>query len=66
MADRALLKVTQVALGLPEATGTMDIDRQAELITKKLDIEDLKEPGKLDKFLERFTALWEIENPTVA
>lgn len=66
MADRALLKVTQVALGIPEATGTMDIDRQAELITSRLDIEDLKEPAKLDKFLERFTALWEIENPTSA
>jgi hypothetical protein len=66
MADRALLKVTQVALGIPEATGTMDIDRQAEMISNKLDIEDLKEPEKLDKFLERFAALWEIENPTSA
>lgn len=64
MADRALLKVTQIALGIPEATGTMDIDRQADMITKKLDVKDLKEPGKLDKFLERFTALWEIENPS--
>jgi hypothetical protein len=34
------------------------------MIEKKLDIEDLQEPAKLDKFLERFTALWEIENPT--
>ena len=66
MADRALLKVTQVALGIPEATGTMDIDRQAELISSKLNIEDLKEPAKLDKFLERFAALWEIENPTTS
>jgi hypothetical protein len=64
MADRALLKVTQVALGIPEATGTMDIDRQAKMISSKLDIEDLKEPAKLDKFLERFVALWELENPT--
>jgi len=66
MADRALLKVTQVALGIPAATGTMDVDRQAELIAKKLDVEDLKEPAKLDKFLERFAALWEIENPASA
>ena len=64
MADRALLKVTQVALGLPSATSSLPIDRQAELISKKLDVEDLKEPEKLDKFLERFTALWELENPT--
>lgn len=64
MADRALLKVTQVALGIAESSGSMDIDRQAEMITRKLDIADLKVPTKLDKFLERFTALWEIENPT--
>ena len=63
MADRALLKVTQIALGIPEATATMDIDRQAEMISKKLDIEDLKDPEKLDKFIGRFTALWELENP---
>lgn len=63
MADRALLKVTQIALGIPEAAAMMDIDRQAEMISKKLDIEDLKDPEKLDKFISRFTALWEIENP---
>ncbi len=64
LADRALLKVTQVALGIPAATATMDIDRQVEMISKKLDVEDLKEPAKLNKFIERFTALWEIDNPT--
>jgi hypothetical protein len=64
MADRALLKVTQIALGIPEATATLDIDRQAEMIGKKLDIEDLKDPEKLNKFIDRFTALWEVENPT--
>lgn len=64
MADRALLKVTQVALQLPAASSSLDIDRQVEMISKKLDVEDLKEPEKLDEFLERFTALWELENPT--
>ena len=64
MADRALLKVTQVALGIPEAAASMDIDRQAEFISKKLDVADLKEPAKLEKFLQRFTALWEIDNPS--
>lgn len=63
LADRALLKVTQVALGLSEATSALDIDRQAELISKKLEIGDLKDQEKLDRFLERFTALWDIENP---
>jgi hypothetical protein len=64
MADRALLRVTQVALGIPQSTSTMDIDRQAAMITKKLDVEDLKDPTKLAKFIDRFTALWELENPS--
>ena len=62
MADRALLKVTQIALGIPEAASTMDIDRQADLIADKLDVADLKEPEKLDKFIQRFTVMWEMEN----
>ncbi|MCB1503838.1 MAG: DUF1217 domain-containing protein [Hyphomicrobiaceae bacterium] len=64
LADRALLKVTQVALGMAESTGALDIDRQAELIADKLDLADLKDPEKLDKLLTRFTALWEIDNPS--
>ena len=62
LADKALLKVTQVMLGLPEASGSLDIERQADLISKKLDIEDLKDPEKLDKMLTRFTALWDLDN----
>lgn len=64
LADRALLKVTQVALGLPAGTAALDIDKQAELITRRLDVADLQDPEKLGRLLERFTALWEIENPT--
>ncbi|MDZ4843315.1 MAG: DUF1217 domain-containing protein [Hyphomicrobium aestuarii] len=64
MADRALLKVTQVALGLAEATGRLDIDRQAELIKNRMEIADLKDPVKLDRFLTRFTALWDSTNPS--
>ena len=63
LADRALLKVTQVALGMSESTSALDIDRQAELISKELDIADLKDSEKLDRFLTRFTALWDISNP---
>lgn len=63
LADRALLKVTQVALGLPAESGALEIDRQKALIDKKLDVADLKAPDKLDRFLTRFAALWDIENP---
>ena len=66
LADRALLKVTQVALGLPAATGALDIDRQAQLIEKKLNVSDFSSTEKLDKFLTRFVAMWDVENQTTA
>jgi hypothetical protein len=62
LADRALLKVVQTAFQIPESTVLMDIDKQAELIEKRLDIEDLKDPEKVQKLLNRFTSLWELNN----
>lgn len=59
LADPALLKVIQTVLGFSEATGALDIDKQVAMIEKRFDIEDLKDPEKLDKLLTRFTAMWE-------
>ena len=61
LADPALLKVTQVMLGFSEATGAIDIDRQADMISARLDIEDFKDPEKLQTLLTRFTSLWEAQ-----
>jgi hypothetical protein len=66
LGDAALLKVVQTALGLSPATSAMDIDRQAQMIDERLDIADFKEPEKLQLFLNRFTSLWELENPPQA
>jgi Protein of unknown function (DUF1217) len=66
LADPALLKVAQTALSLPTATSAQGIEKQAELIASKLDIEKLKEPGGLAKFLDRFTALWEAKTASAA
>jgi hypothetical protein len=62
LADAALLKVAQTALGLPASMSNMDIDRQADIIAARLDIEDLKDPAKLGKFLTSFAARWDIAN----
>lgn len=62
MADKALLKVTQVVLGLPASSSSLDIDRQSKLIASKLDVNDLRQPAKVDKLLERFSALWDLSN----
>jgi hypothetical protein len=64
LADPALLKVAQVALRIPIETGTQDIDKQAALIAARLDVEDLQDPEKLQKFLTRFTSLYDVDNST--
>ena len=62
LADKALLKVTQTALGLPTSMSQAEIETQEAMIEKKLDVKDLQDPAKLEKFLARFSALYDIEN----
>ncbi len=64
LADPALAKVVRTALSLPDSFASADIDRQVKLFEEKLDIADFTDPARLEKFLTRFTSLWEIENPT--
>lgn len=66
LADKNLLKVAQMALDIPESTGLMDLDKQAAMYAKRIDIADFKDPAKLDKFIVRFTSQWEMANGTSA
>lgn len=65
LADKALLQVTQTALGLPTSMSNADIDVQANMITKKLKISDLQDSDKLNKFLARFSALYDVNNSDI-
>jgi hypothetical protein len=65
LADKALLQVAQTALGLPTSMSNADIDAQANMITKKLKIADLQDPDKLNKFLARFSALYDVNNTDI-
>lgn len=62
LADKALYKVAQTALGFAAETALMDIDKQAEMYAKRIDVADFKDPKKLDAFLTRFTTMWEMNN----
>jgi hypothetical protein len=62
LADKALFEVVRTALALPVGMSQADIDVQAAMITKRLNIADLKDPAKLEKFLARFAALYDINN----
>jgi hypothetical protein len=64
LADKALLKVVQTALGISDKTSSANIDIQAAMIKKRLDVADLRDPKKLDKFLVRFSALYDMQNAT--
>lgn len=63
LADKALLEVVLTALGLPDTVTQADIDLQAKMITQRIDIADFKDPEKLERFLTRFTTLYDLNNP---
>ena len=63
IADDALAQVVRTAFQLPAEFAATDIDRQAAYYEDILNIEEFKDPSKVGKFLERFTAMWELENP---
>jgi hypothetical protein len=66
LGDKALLQVVHTALQISDLTSLMDIDKQADMIGKRFKVEDLKDPEKLNKFLNRFTSLWELNNSSSA
>ncbi len=64
LADTALAKVVRTALGLPDSLATADLDRQAKMISDRIDFADFQDPEALSKFMTRFTAMWEVANPS--
>ncbi|MGP2493657.1 DUF1217 domain-containing protein [Mesorhizobium sp. PUT5] len=64
LADKALASVVRTAFGLPESFASADIDKQVKLFEQRMDIADFADPQKLGKFINRFTTLYEIQNPT--
>ena len=62
LADKALLQFTQTALGLSANMSNADIDTQASMITKKLNLADLQDPTKLNKLISQFSALYDVNN----
>lgn len=66
LADKALLEVVMTALGLPDAIAQAEVDTQAKLIASRLDFADFKDPAKVEKFISRFSALYDIKNPQQA
>lgn len=62
LGDTALLQVFKTAFDLPDEFSNLNIDVQAEKVKKFLNLSDLADPEKLDKFINRFTALYDLQN----
>jgi hypothetical protein len=61
LADKNLLEVVQTIFGLPQETGSTNIDKEAKRLTQLLPISELKDPVKLKKLVERFTAMYDLD-----
>jgi len=66
LADKALLKVAQTLYGLPETMSLLDIDQQAKMLEKFMNLEDFQDPVEIQKMLISFSAKWDVENSTAA
>jgi hypothetical protein len=62
LGNSALYQVVRTALGLPQAMSAVDIDKQAKIIGDKFNLADMKDPKKLDTFLTRFVATYDMQN----
>lgn len=62
LADKAALEVVKTAFGLPDGFTQLDTAKQVEILDKKIKVADFKDPIKLDKFITRFSALYDVSN----
>lgn len=62
LADQALSQVVKTVLGLPDVASAEGIARQATIIEARVDLASFKDPAKLDRFVQRFTAIWDAQN----
>lgn len=62
LADRKLLEVVQTALSLSPKMSAQQIDTQARLLSARVKIEDFRDARKLDAFIARFAANYDMRN----
>ena len=62
LADKAIFEVVRTALALPVSMVQADIEVQADILIKRVNPQDFKDPAKLEKFISRFAALYDVSN----
>ena len=66
MGDAALYQVITTAYSLPSSMSSMDVDTQAKLLGNFVNVSDLQDPDKVNTLLQRFTAMYDIQNSTTS
>lgn len=64
IADKALAEVVYTMLGLPDEFAMSDVDKQAAYLEENIDIEQLTDPEYVDKLVQRFSVMYDMENGT--
>lgn len=62
LADKSLMEVVRVGLGLPESFQSLEYEQQKARLEKEIDIEDFKDPAEIDKMIERYLIMTELNN----
>lgn len=62
LADKKILQVVQTALDISSKTSAQPIDTQARLLKAKLNVADFADPKKLDAFIARFSAMYDMNS----
>ncbi len=66
LADKTLMSVVRVGLGLPDSFQSLEYEQQKARLEKEIDVEDFKDPAKIDKMIERYLIFTELNNTNPA
>ncbi len=66
LADKAILQFVQTTFNIPKESSRADIDIQVRNLEKVLNVKDFQDPKKVDKLIQRFNVMWEMNNPSAS
>ncbi|MDH7786856.1 hypothetical protein QBD01_002883 [Ochrobactrum sp. 19YEA23] len=66
LGDKALLTTVQTIFNWPATMSNADVDKQAKMLEAKIDFSKMSDPDYVSKLISRFTAMYEMNNPTAS
>jgi hypothetical protein len=63
LSDRTMTEFFQTALGMPSQLSSLDIDKQAEMLEKRFNIEKLQDPKEVEGLVQRYMIIRDVNNP---